>query len=292
MEKTFWSSTQIVFLGLLIDSMLQIVAIPEEKITWAIALIQEILDKNSRKVTVKQLQKLCGFLNFLCRSVVPGHAFTRWLYAPTGGKDIRLKPHHHVRMKREMVLDLKTWLVFLRNPQCYCHPFMDFMKTFNATDIQFFTDACKVIGMGGIFKKQWIQGLWDMAFLESNNPSIAYLELFALTTGVIAWAKDFQNKRVILNCNNEDIVEMVNASTSNCKNCMVLIRLLTLQSMIHNVRSFVQHVSGISNDLSDSLSRNRLNKFHQLALKYGKTFNEVHTEIPDCMWPPSKIWFD
>ena len=154
---------------------------------------------------------------------------------------------------------------------------MDFTKTFHAEDIQFFTDTSKVIGMGGICGKQWMHGLWDCSFLRNSNPSIAYPELLALTAGVLEWAKHFQNKRVILNCDNEGVVEMVNASTSNCKNCMVLIRLLTLQSMIHNTRIFARHVSGISNDLSDSLSRNKLENLYQLAQNYGKTFNEKPT---------------
>ena len=65
LEKTFWAANKLVFLGLLIDTINQCVCIPIEKVTKAVLLIQSILDKKSKKVTLNQLQKVCGFLNFL-----------------------------------------------------------------------------------------------------------------------------------------------------------------------------------------------------------------------------------
>ena len=75
LEKTFWGCTLLTFLGLLIDTVKQIVCIPVEKLNRAVSLVNTILNK--RKVTVLELQKLCGFLNFLCRAIVRGRAFTR-----------------------------------------------------------------------------------------------------------------------------------------------------------------------------------------------------------------------
>ena len=71
-EKTFWSTEILTFLGLLINTIDQIISILMEKVQRAKSLILSILKK---KVTVKELQKLCGFLNFLCRCIVPGCAF-------------------------------------------------------------------------------------------------------------------------------------------------------------------------------------------------------------------------
>ena len=102
LEKTYWGSTRLTFLGLLIDTIAQMVAIPDEKILKAKILIQDILSK--KKVTVHKLQSLCRFLNFLDRCVVPGRAFTRRLYAPLTNP--KLKPHHHLRITTEMRLDI------------------------------------------------------------------------------------------------------------------------------------------------------------------------------------------
>ena len=59
------------------------------------------------------MQKLCGYLNFLGRSLVPGRAFTRRLYAVTAdryrkdGTKIVLKQHHHVHLSQENISDLE-----------------------------------------------------------------------------------------------------------------------------------------------------------------------------------------
>ena len=100
LEKTFWASTKLTFLGMLIDTIRQVVMIPTEKIRKALDSISLILGKG--KTTIKQLQKLCGLLNFICRCVIPGRAFTRRLYAKTS----HLLPHHHIRVSCEMKLDL------------------------------------------------------------------------------------------------------------------------------------------------------------------------------------------
>ena len=146
LEKTFWATTKMVFLGLLIDTINQRVCIPVDKVQKATQLIQSVLDKQSQKITLNQLQKICGFLNFLGRCVIPGRAFTRRLYAYTAND--KLKPHHHIRVNAEMKQDLEMWLTFLQHPAVYCRPFLDFEKFLVADEIDMFSDASGKLGMG------------------------------------------------------------------------------------------------------------------------------------------------
>ena len=62
-DKTFWGSTQMVFLGLLIDMVRQSVLIPVDKVQKVRELLKTVTNKG--KIMVKQLQKVAGFLNFL-----------------------------------------------------------------------------------------------------------------------------------------------------------------------------------------------------------------------------------
>ena len=110
-EKTFWADTIMTFLGFLIDTVNQIIGIPMEKLAKGQNMINHILKLGSmksskRKITVKQLEQLCGFLNFLSRAIVPSQSFTRRLYAPLCNK--KLRPHHHLRVTEEMLLDLEV----------------------------------------------------------------------------------------------------------------------------------------------------------------------------------------
>ena len=116
MEKTFWATTSLTFLGMLIDTVKQCVAIPVDKIERAINLISTVLNKESKKVTLNQLQKICGFLNFLGKCVIPGRVFTRRLYAYTAND--KLKPHHHIKVTTEMTSRFDHVANFPAAPNC------------------------------------------------------------------------------------------------------------------------------------------------------------------------------
>ena len=51
-RKTFWGTTQLTFLGLLIDTIKQLICIPSEKIVKAIEMIDFFVEKKGKKVTV------------------------------------------------------------------------------------------------------------------------------------------------------------------------------------------------------------------------------------------------
>ena len=84
LEKTVWASEIMVFLGILLDGRNFILAIPNEKKDRSIQLLTEFLSSTKKKATVRDLQKLCGFLNFISRAVFPGRTFTRRMYAKYG----------------------------------------------------------------------------------------------------------------------------------------------------------------------------------------------------------------
>ena len=134
-EKTFWSDTRMTFLGFLIDSVQQLILVPVEKLEKAKNLLSASLAK--KKITVRELQKICGFLNFLGRCIVPGRAFTRRLYAYTAGN--KMKPHHHIRINQEMRGDLTTWLTFIQHPSAFAQQFMDIYKLRSANQISMFS---------------------------------------------------------------------------------------------------------------------------------------------------------
>ena len=286
MEKTFWGTTRLVFLGLLIDTISQTVSVPIDKIVKAIDMVQNVLNNDSKKITLNQLQKICGFLNFLGRCVVPGRAFTRRLYAFSLGN---LKPHHHIKINQEMRRDLETWLVFLKHPSIFNRPFLDFSKLLIASEINLYSDASGRIGFGAICDSFWMYGYWPAEFLDEQKPSIEFLELFGVVVAVVQWIHKYKNKRIVLFCDNKSVVDMVNLTSSGCKRCMVLIRILVLKCMVENIRVYCKHVRGIDNKISDALSRGRIAHFKR---KYGAIYQEKPDEIPEEMWPISKVWMN
>ena len=151
-DKTYWATTILQFLGLLIDTVNQLVLIPIEKVCKAHNMISQVVHSKSGKITLLQLHKICGFLNFLGKCVVPGRAFTRCLYsfATTKANNKKLLLHHHVRVTKEMKLDLEMWLCFINQPSVYWRPFIDFEADSQSEQLPFYTDASGKIGFGGL----------------------------------------------------------------------------------------------------------------------------------------------
>ena len=122
-DKTVWASSRIIFLGLLLDGVMMTIVVLVDKKDKVVAMLQNLLSK--KKATVKELQVLCGFLNFLSKAIFPGRAFTRRMYAKysevvninmgSGNKWLeadkqhyKLKQHHHIRLDNDFKLDCKT----------------------------------------------------------------------------------------------------------------------------------------------------------------------------------------
>ena len=295
LEKTEWGTDQIVFLGMLLDGKRHTISISEERRVQILHLVQRFKDK--RKATIKDLQSLARHLNFVNRAIVPGRAFTRRMYAKFTGKNIMsnsgrlLKPHHHVKIDAEFRLDCQMWELFLKDVSAVTRPFVDLSITLVADTLNFFSDASanKTLGYGAVFGNNWMFGQWEHGFIEKCEPSIKFLELFALCAALLTWNRDpkLNKARIVIFCDNISVVHMVNKLSSSCGQCMKLIRILTLDNLKHDRRVFVKHVKGKNNSLSDSLSRLDFDRFWRLALT---TMNKFATKTSEVIWPVSKIW--
>ena len=291
MEKTFWGTTQLSFLGLMLDTVNQMICIPVEKILKAKELISMTLNKPKKNITLQNLQKLTGFLNFLDKAVVPGRTFTRRLYALEEG-NTHLKKHHHIPLTSEVRSDLEMWQKFLDHPNVYARKFIDLSDEITSEDVQFYTDATanENLGCGGISDNDWFIMQWDEEFILKKKPSINYLELYAVTVGIISWISKYQNRRINIFCDNMSVVNMINKQTSKCKNCMILLRIIILKGLTHNVKINAKHVPGKLNTYSDLLSRLKYKEFWTLAKQENRKFKGTPTCIPDELYPMQKLW--
>ena len=284
MDKTFWGTTKLVFLGLLIDTINQLICVPTEKIEKARFLIEKTLQKKKKKkITLHDLQSITGFLNFLGKAVVPGRAFTRRLYVTQqNAEDKNMRKDHHINVNQEMRLDLTMWLTFLQHPSIYARSFIDLDDKVKSTDVDFFTDASAnpKLGCGGVSNGNWFIMQWNEKFLKTHKPSINYLELYAVAVGVFNWIHKYKDQKIYIFCDNMSVVQMINNNTSKCKNCMVLIRIIVLKSLTSNVKVKAKHVPGKLNNFSDYLSRLKYKQFWNLAKKSARSFNHRSDNIP------------
>ena len=69
-EKTEWEDYIIVFLGIMLDGKHLTLSIPLDKQQKALQMLNDITGK--KKITIKELQCLTGYLNFLTKAIFPG----------------------------------------------------------------------------------------------------------------------------------------------------------------------------------------------------------------------------
>jgi hypothetical protein len=89
------------YLGLTLDTIEMCVQIPDNKVQELLKQINFIAF--SKKITLKQLQSLCGMLTLCSRALPAGRTFSRTLYMATAKAS---KPYHYIRVSRKMFDDL------------------------------------------------------------------------------------------------------------------------------------------------------------------------------------------
>ena len=198
-----------------------------------------------------------------------------------------MKPHYDVNISAETRMDLGIWKVFLEHPSVFCRPFLEFDRI-SAMDIDMYSDASRnfSLGVGALCGAEWSIARWDEEFMKKCQPSIAYLELYGIAIAVLNWIYKFKNKKVYLFTDNKSARDMVNSNTSKCRNCMVLIRFIVLESLLWNVRVYAKYVASKDNELCDALSKMNMARFW----KHGQHMNQEPKDIPERLWPMDKIW--
>ena len=306
-DKTVWANELVVFLGVLLDGKHFMIRLLLEKRVKVVNMIKLMLSKNKAKVG--ELQELCGYLNFLCKVIFPGCPFIRRMYAKysknitlpgfnkrevgSNATRVQLKSYQHVGLDAEFKADCQIWLQFLDQQESWVEvvnrPMIDILSPdITLTDINFYSDASALskLGFGCLLDSKWLRGDWDPEFIKKYEPSIEYLELFALCAGIFTWGEFLKNTRITVFCDNTAVVAMIKNMTSSCKNCMMLIRMLTLQGLKFNRRLRAKYVSTKQNFLVDSLSRGQIHRFSRL----GPHMDINPWMIHDDLWPMMKIW--
>ncbi|CAC5414227.1 unnamed protein product [Mytilus coruscus] len=235
--------SKIFYMRVEIDSSTMELRLPADKLSL---LRQELDDFKIRKrASKKQLQSLAGKLNWASAVIRGGRVFLRRIIdcITTLKRD-----WHKILLKSEVSADI-AW-------RC------KFMAKFNGKSLlldklaitSVCTDACRV-GGGGFYHNDWFYANWEFDYPFATCLHINELEAFSVILAAIRWAKQWQNKRVIIFSDNMVTVNCINKGTSKNKTLMSYLRRLFWLSSRFNFHVVAMHVQGKDNILADSISR-------------------------------------
>ncbi len=271
-EKSVAPTTKLVYLGIQIDSVQQLVSIPPGKLQRIIDKVQSAMQAS--KLSLKEIQSLIGSLSFVCKVVAPGRPFIRRLIDLTCGATASW---HRIRLPQGVKNDLHMWLVFLR--QYNGVSIIPDQRWLGAEEIELFTDASGEIGFGGYLQGEWFQGKWPQT-LKQNQKSISWMELFPIIVAVVLWGDRLAGKRIILRSDNAGVVAILNKLTSRCPEIMKLVRFLVLQCLKVNLAFTAKHIPGKDNNIADSLSRFQMGRFREEA----PLAKQTGIPVPSFLW--------
>ena len=248
-------STQLTFLGIVIDTSNMTAGISQERKQDILFSLQSLRKRN--KCTKHQLLSLVGKLSFACKVVPAGRIFLRRLIDLSCTVSCM---HHHLRLCTDACLDLDWWLAFL--PTWNGTSYILETNWSASPAMSLFTDASGSLGWGAYWSGHWIQAHWSP---DQANKDIVWKELFAIASAVNTWGNQWPRKKVMVHCDNSAVVDIWKKGTTKCPEVMALVRMLYFCAAQHNIHVLVTHVAGTDNSIADSLSRFQVQRFHKLA---------------------------
>ena len=258
-EKSVGPTTELVFLGFVLNTNDMSVRIPSHKVSELQTLIQQFLGK--KKVSLREMQKLTGKLNFFGQAVRSSRAFIRRFYDAM----IPLKkPGHMLRVTKEIREDLLVWLQFLQlfNGVTYIPE----QRWFTNESLGLFTDAAGAADLGAAcyLAGHWCFFPWPASWACSAVlRDMSFLEMVPVLLAIWVWSGLLQNKKVKFFIDNEALVAILNKQTSRSKRLMQLVRPFVLACMSDNITFKAIHIGSKQNSVADAISRRQWERFRR-----------------------------
>ena len=257
-------NTQMLVLGIWFNTDDMTISVPEFRLLELRAEISHWL--TLEQATKHQLQVLVGKPSYVCSCVRPGRAFMSRLL-----NELRLCHSHRsiIFVSHELKLDLQWWLHFLGKYNGVSVIGTAFLES---GERLFSTDAT-LTGSGGLCEGEYFHDLFP-SFITQQQLSITQLELLTVVVAVKRWQIRLQGRCIMLHCDNQACVDMINSMRSRNNFLQACLRELWLTLAVNNIMLKATHIPGHVNTLADCLSRWHTgamyqSRFHALTGSFG-----------------------
>ena len=278
-EKLEGPTPVLVFLGIELDTTTLAIRLPEAKLKELKVLILEWLGR--KHCSRRELQSIAGKLQNACKVVRPGRVFLRRVFNLLKGTPARRQV---IRLNASFRSDIQWWHCFLDRWNGVA---MMSDASARPVDIHLFTDASGSFGCGAWWGTAWLQYPWAD---EAANLSIAVKELLPIVMACMLWGNTWRNKQVLVHCDNQAVVEVVNSGASKDQNLAQLLRCLFFITAEFQLALKATHITGHSNVQADAISRNNLSLFFSQVPNATRSPSPVPSAIVELLITRKPDW--
>ena len=259
-EKVFGPSTQMEFLGFVLDTAAMEIRLPEEKLHHLKSLLWAWIPRKS--CSKRELLSLIGSLQHASTVVRPGRVFLRRMI------DLSKRQMHldaPMRLNNDFRADLRWWATFAEGwngvsiMSALCRRPVNAWLT---------SDASGSWGCGAYFRRCWFSFSW-IACPSWGDVPIAVKELLPIVVSCALWGQQMSSLHVRCRCDNAAVVAMINRHTSRHPVATHLLRCLFFICARYAVSLTAEHLPGHLNGAADALSRDSIPAFRQ-AVPYAE----------------------
>ena len=259
-------STQVVCLGILINTENGTVSIPPEKLRQISDTVRQWLGKTS--CTKRQLQSILGMLLYVHKCVKPARAFLNRMLALLRSGHAAQK----ITLTPEFKRDLRWFDKFLplyNGVSLYDHRPIDHTLEL---------DAC-LKGLGG----RWCRYVYHLPIPEGHmNWSIVHLEMINILLSIRLFQAQWAGRKVLIKCDNEAVVTVLRSGRARDPFLGACARNIWYAGSLADMDIQYVHIRGLDNRVADLLSR---------WTGCYKDVIELQSHVQDPIWVPVSMEF-
>ena len=277
-HKCVGPSTQLKWLGILINTDSMELSLPQDKLDRLCSLLDSVAGKKS--MPVEKMESLVGHLSHVSVVVRPGRRFMRNMYGLMANAKRGGWPR--VRLNSAFQADLQWWRAFM---VAWNGSSIILKARSQMPDIRVWSDASGKCGCGALWGGSWFRVTWEK-YPKAQQWDIAAKELLPIILAAAIWGKTWSCSIVQFNCDNAAVVSVISAGSAKDPTLTHLLRCLFFLEARYKFQAVAAHVPGVQNTLADALSRDNVPLFFCLAPQASRTPSPIPEELVNTLVTP------
>lgn len=280
-EKLEGPLTAIIFLGILFDSVAMTLSLAHDKLTQLKDMVAEWMSRTT--ASRRELQSLCGMLNFAAKVVRSGRTFLRRMIDEQKAIPTSASSDDQFPLSPSFFKDLRWWATYLPawNGKALVPPDVK-----EEDKLIVYTDACKD-GYGALTSSEWFAGIWSAderaEAQRDERYSMPWMELHTIVRAAATWGLRWAGRHVLVRTDCQPIVAAWEKGDSPQPALAQLIRTLLLITATHDFTLQLVHLPGIDNTHADLLSRGQVTSFLALQTAHSRS-PIIPSPLPTQRW--------